>query len=197
MTQRTWTAPATGLAVLMVVTVAVGVGPAAVRARDIGRQIDAAHAELAKPNGGPELLEALETELAQLHEIAGEGMTPIPASADVAGLIGRLSQMFDEANLGEREVTTGQSEQLEEASSMPMSVTVQGPFPALLSVLTRIESLDRLVRIERLRLAGLHGRRGPIDRSGEVRASVQVEVFYAPRRVDGARTNGADSGRRR
>lgn len=195
--QRTWTAPATGLAALMVVTVGIGVGPAAVRARDIGQQISAAQAELAKPNGGPELLEALEADLAQLHEIAGEGMTPIPASADVAGLIGQLSSMFDEAQLGEREVTTGQSEQLDEASSMPMSVTVQGPFPALLSVLTRIESLDRLVRIERLRLAGLHGRRGPIDRSGEVRASVQVEVFYAPRKVEAARSRGTDSGRRR
>lgn len=181
MSTRPWTAPAVGLGALVLGTLAIGVGPAAVRAREVVGQIRAAETELAKPNGGPELIESLERELAQLKEIAGGGMTPIPEDADVAGLIGRLSRMFDDAQLGEREVTTGQPEQLEEASAMPMSVSVQGSFLALMDVLVRIESLDRLVRIERLRLSGLHARRGPIDRSGEVRASVQVEVFYAPR----------------
>jgi Tfp pilus assembly protein PilO len=191
-----WKAPGLGLVALVVVVLGVGVGPSAVRARDIGQQIAAAEAELAKPNGGPELIVSLEQELAQLRELADGGMTPIPPDADVAGLIGRLSRMFDDAQLGEREVTTGQPAQLDEASALPMSVSVQGPFPSILGVLMRIESLDRLVRIERLRLTGLHSRKGPVDRSGEVRASVQVEVFYAPRDVTaGAPGRGAEGKR--
>jgi len=183
MTSVSWKGPAAGLAALVVGTLAIGLVPPMVRAQVLEDQIDAARAELAKPNSGPEVLVDLENDLAQLREIAGEGMTPIPADADIAGLMGRLSTMFDMCGLGAREVTTGQAEQLEEASSMPMSVAVQGRFPAILRVLIEIESLDRLVRIERLRLTGLHERKGPIDRSGDIRASVQLDVFFAPRAI--------------
>lgn len=186
MTSGAWKGPAAGLAALVVGILAIGVVPATVRAREIERQITAAQEELAKPNSGPELIVELQNDLAQLREISGEGMTPIPDDADIAGLMGRLSTMFDASGLGAREVTTGQAEMLEEASSMPMSVAVQGQFPSILKVLIEIESLDRLVRIERLRLAGLHDRKGPIDRSGEIRASVQLDVFFAPRAIRGS-----------
>jgi len=172
-----------GLAGLVAISMALFIVPEYRESRRLASEARAFAEELKKPNSGPEVIGKLSEELETLRSMADRRMTPIPASSDVAGLIGDLSAMLDSVGLAQREITTGQSDTLDEASSMPMTVTLRGPFPAVSEAVRRIESLPRLVRVKRLRVASSQPRSGEVDRSGEVRADILIDVFYAPRDV--------------
>ncbi len=172
-----------GLVAMAGVALAAFVVPGYREASALSEEIGEYRAELGKPNSGPEVIGRLSQELETLRSLSDRRMTPIPESSDVAGLIRELSSMLDELGLHRREITTGESRTLEEASSMPMTVTLHGPFPAVAEAVRRIESLGRLVRVQRLRVSSEQPRRGEIDRSGAVRADLLIEVFYAPRDV--------------
>lgn len=179
-----------GLAGLVLVATGLLIVPEARKSSRLSNEVRAYGEELRKPNSGPEVIGRLSEELETLRSMADRRMTPIPESSDVAGLIGDLSSMLDAVGLGQREITTGQSESLEEASSMPMTVTLRGPFPAVAEAVRRIESLPRLVRVKRLRVASNQPRSGEVDRSGEVRADILIDVFFAPRDVLRASAGG-------
>lgn len=181
-----------GLVGLVVVAGAVFIVPGYRESRRLSNEIGAYEAELRKPNSGPEVIGRLNEELETLRSLADRRMTPIPEGSDVAGLIGDLSAMLDEVGLASREITTGQSESLQEASAMPMTVTLRGAFPAVAEAVHRIESLPRLVRVKRLRVSSNQPRNGEVDRSGSVRADILIDVFFAPRDV--LRAASADEG---
>ena len=93
----------------------------------------------------------------------------------------RMSVMFDDAGLQAPQLTTGVPQEDVGAIAMPMTIIAEGDFVALVDAITAIESLPRLVRVRRVRLASDSDRRGaPIDRSGTIRADLQLDVFYAP-----------------
>jgi Tfp pilus assembly protein PilO len=175
--------PIIGLAVIVGVSSLAFVAPGIQKSRRLGKDIREFRAELKKPNSGPEVIGTLSKQLDTLRALSDRRMTPIPQQSNVAGLITDLSAMLDSLNLSHREITTGNSRTLEEASSMPMTVTLQGPFPSIAEAVRQIESLPRLVRVQRLRVSTDQPRRGEVDRSGEVRADVLIEVFYAPQDV--------------
>lgn len=183
-----------GLGLCLLGGFALIVRPAYVSARALDHEIESKRAELARPGSGPETIERLAHQLTALRALGKERMTPIPEDSAVATLVRSLSESFDDLGLNDREVSTGAPKQLEEASSLPMTIAISGGFPAIHGALARIESLDRLVRVQRLRVAGEGKTRDGFDRSGRVRADIQLDVFYAPRQVSGvsAATSGGE-----
>jgi len=180
---------AAGLALVMLGGFGLLVRPAHVSARDLEADIESKRAELSRPGSGPEAIEKLARDLKALRDLGSERMTPIPQESGVAALVKGLSESFDGLGLKDREISTGAAKHLEEASCLPMTITVQGPFPEIYRALAGIESLDRLVRVQRLRIA--HEARaiaGSVDRSGRVRADIQLDVFFAPKRSASAAT---------
>jgi hypothetical protein len=65
-------------------------------------------------------------------------------------------------------------------------MTLDGTFLQIYEVTRYLESLPRLVRLQRLRIAAGAGERGAFDRTGVVRADLMLDVFYRPRAVSGA-----------
>ncbi len=191
MTGSTRRAPALGLAVIAFGMIALIVAPTVRTLSAYDRDIERAEAELARPNSGPELIAQLEERLDALERLSGDGMTPIPDHADVARLISSLSGMLDELGLNRREVTTGATKIHDEASSLPMSVQLEGPFIAIARAVERIERLPRLVRVQRLRIDAQQPRDGALEHDVEVRADLLLEVFFDPRDVT-ATTGGDD-----
>lgn len=170
------------------------VRPAYVSARALDADIEAKREELSRPGSGPEAIERLARDLSALRSLGSERMTPIPEESGVATLVRGLSESFDALGLKDREISTGAAKSLDDASCMPMTVAVQGPFPAIYAALTGIESLDRLVRVQRLRIS-VDGKGGAhtVDRSGRVRADIQLDVFFAPKRST-SQSGGAVAG---
>ncbi len=182
---RTTLMLAGGLTGLVALSISLVIWPAHTEARQVEADILAKRAELSQAGKQPEAIEKLATELAALRRFGEQRMTPIPEDSGVADLVRNLSSTFDELGLKDREVTTGAPKQLDEASALPMSVMVSGSFPKVYAAVCQIERLPRLLRTQRLRIAAEKAPVGSLDRSGRVRADLQLDVFYAPRAVAG------------
>lgn len=155
----------------------------AVRARgELSRRIVGLREELAKPNAGPQAIEELSRDRESLMAFGAGRMTPIPAESDVAGLIESLTRTLSESGLKDRDITTRAARSLEGAHALPVTVAVTGESPKVFEALERVESLPRLVRVERLRVSAEDEQQaGKRAREPQVRAEMLIEVFYTPR----------------
>ncbi len=169
-----------GLGLLAAAAAGLSVMPQMHRERSLGTQIDGLQAELAKPDGGPELVRRLESDLTTLREFGKGRMTPIPADSEVAGLMKSISATLDSLGLDKRDITTRTPKAFEGASSMPVTITLVGPFLQIVAAVESIETLPRLVRVERFRTAHEDVKQGRANRSGLVRAELSIDAFYNP-----------------
>ncbi len=175
------TSLAIGLGVLVIGGIGIFVIPQAVRAQRLSAEISEYQTELDQPNVGEAAISQLVQRRADIKHFGDERITPIPDAADLAGLMRELSAMFTGAGLDAPQLTTGVPEEAEGAMSLPLTVVAEGPFLPIAEMVDRIESLPRLVRVQRLRIASPGGSRsGEVDRSGIVRADILLDVFYAP-----------------
>lgn len=148
-------------------------------------QFEGFRAELEKPNAGPQTVTMLNDRLEILRQLGEDRITPIPDEPDLAGLMSSMSTMFAQHGLEPPQLTTGTPEPDRGAMSMPMTIVAEGEFVPLAQAILGIESLDRLVRVRRVRISTDSPRRnGPVDREGLVRADLLLDVFYGTQLVD-------------
>lgn len=155
--------------------------PAMRRERQLRSDLDRLQADLVKPASGPEMIERLERDIEALRAFGSGRMTPIPENSNIAGLMASLSQTLDDLSLEQHDITTRPPKLLEYASSMPVSLTLSGPFPSIYRAVAKIESMDRLVRVDRLRITVPRVSMAQIDRSGRVLAEISISAFFKPR----------------
>jgi len=156
-----------------------GVSPRLRERAWLGREIERLEVELARPTGGPEVVSRLEEDLDQLRRFGEGRMTPIPRDADMAGLMSALSAALAKEGIDRRDIVTRDARRMEGAWALPVSMSMESPFRRVYSALTGIESLPRLVRIERLKISRPRpDGRGSIDRSGVIRAEVAISAFF-------------------
>lgn len=170
---------AVGLAMLTILGVAALIYPEIRMAALARAETTGFKAELAKPNAGPDTIQLLRERLDLLERVGDDRITPIPDQPDLAGLMRRMSAMFEESGIEPPQLTTGVPQPDNGAMSMPMTVVATGNFVAITEAVRSIESLPRLVRVRRVRLSTeSNTRRGPIDRDAIVRADLLLDVFY-------------------
>jgi Tfp pilus assembly protein PilO len=176
---------AAGWAALVAVGGAVGVLPAARERARLSAEIESLRVELAKPTDGPEVVDRLTEDLNRLREFGRGRMTPIPRESDTAGLMGMLSATLTEAGIDRRDITTRSTKMHGDTASLPVTVSMNGRFPSVYRVLAEIESMPRLVRVERVRLRAQETKPGVPDRDGHLRAELSIEAFFRPPAQEG------------
>jgi Tfp pilus assembly protein PilO len=119
-------------------------------------------------------LETLAQTLAQLQQRVQQECKTIPASADLATLIRRLSQEVDRVNVVDQTFTAGSPADAtivppaaggkssggagsggvakSALQAMPLTVDMEANFDSVFALLQRVESLDRLVRVASVRI---------------------------------------------
>ncbi len=173
-----------GLGVLAVLGVLLVVAPRVHAVSQANAEIGGFRKELAKTNAGPEAIAMLKERLRILEELGNDRITPIPDEPDLAGLMRRMSGMFSDAGIQPPQLTTGVPQPDKGAMSMPMTIVASGGFVSITEAIRSIEGLPRLVRVRRVRLATESDRRkGPVDRTGVVRADLLLDVFYGTSEV--------------
>lgn len=172
--------PALSLTLIFGIGVSLAVTPKLRQHRKLAEEIASLEAELAQPIDEPGMIDQLNGELDQLRELGATRMTPIPALSDMAGLVRDVSSKLESLGLDRNELTTGQAQQLDEASSVPVSLHIKGRFPQVFEALAYIESLPRLVRITRLTISNPTAAREPGVHE-VIEADVLLDVFFAPR----------------
>lgn len=155
------------------------------------REFASLRSELHKPAGGPEVLTQLSRDLQTLREF-GEGRTrPIPDDSDMAGLIRSLSSTLETQGLLKRDITTRAPKPVLDVMSLPITVALTGGFPSVYEAIIAVEAMERLVRVERVRMSAVSEGGGEVQRGGAVRAELMIDVFYNPPRAAGDE-DGAD-----
>ena len=88
---------------------------------------------------------------------------------------------FDARDPFEREIKMGAATEMERATSIPMTVMIRGDFAGVFAALSEIETMDRLIRVRRLKIGNDNGRARELVRDGVVTATLTMDVFYGPR----------------
>ena len=105
----------------------------------------------------------------------------IPDTADVAGLMQSLSLEVDGHTVRDQTFTVMDrpSSEAKRFQVLPLRVELDADFQSVWSVLERAEGLPRLVRISGLEMT-LIDQKQPVDGSQPLRASLAMDVVYAP-----------------
>ncbi|GAB4545127.1 MAG: hypothetical protein Tsb0013_02740 [Phycisphaerales bacterium] len=168
-----------GLALVVFLGAALFVVPKWGQLRTASGEISQFEDELARTNAGPETIAMLKERLEVLNRFGDDRITPIPREPDLAGLMRRMSEMFKGSGIAPPQLTTGVPQPDNGAMAMPMTISADGSFVGLVGAIRQIEDLPRLVRVRRVRLASESDRmRDTVDRSGMIRADLQLDVFY-------------------
>lgn len=174
-----------GLVLFLVIGFVLAVMPQLRSTARAQAEVAGFQAELSKQNAGPETIAQLRERLGTLEQLGKDRITPIPDEADLAGLMRRMSEMFDSERIDAPQLTTGVPQKDKGAMSMPMTVVAEGDFLPIEQAIASIESLPRLIRVRRVRLAtDASRRRNQVDRVAPVRVDLLLDVFYAPFEAD-------------
>lgn len=177
-----WTFPAIG-AGIGVATMLLFARPAHLEARRLDAETDAL---LAKARG----LETLERTLAEAktdavawRTRAGRELRQVPDEPGQALLMQALqptadgaAPTVDQTFTAAKPVPCGPSFP-KGWSSLPVTITVEGGFPAVYSLLTSAESLERLVRVVRVEIDAPRPE-GKEDRSDAVSARIELDAIF-------------------
>lgn len=167
-----------GFLALLLGGTAIAVLPPALARSHLKAELETLGLELLKPVDGPDVVDRLTHDLQGLRDFGKGRMTPIPTDNDVAGLMGMLSAILTDLGLERRDITTRSPKTFDGANSMPVTVVINGDFTKVYEAISRIESLPRLVRVERLRVALDDHREHEPQREGLVRAELSIDAFY-------------------
>lgn len=180
-----WLAVTAGIGVLLL-------QPTIIERRELMLAIGQRQSELTTPDAGPEMIAELSETLEALKSISEGHVTLIPEESDVAGLMQSLDQTLRELQLDQHDVMTNRVKELKFAMSMPVTLTLSGTFPRVYQAIARIESLPRLIRMDRLRISSHVVGRDTIDREGIVRAELSISAFFAPRSLAEVNADGGE-----
>jgi hypothetical protein len=177
-----WTFPAVG-AGIAVATIVVFARPAEVEARRLDAEADAL---LAKARGLETLEKTLaeaktdaaawraraERELREVPDEPGQALLMQALQPPADGAATTVDQTFTAA----KAVPCGPSFP-KGWSSLPVTITVEGGFPAVYSLLASAESLGRLVRVVRVEIDAPRPE-GKEDRSDAVSARIELDAIF-------------------
>jgi len=118
------------------------------------------------------LLPVLEEQVSKLAESVGDYEAKIPQRRELGVFLRRITDLMNEYNLQEQVVTPRGEISSSELNCIPIDIKCKGNLTEMFEFFKGLQSLDRLVRIERIKLSN------DTDFSGEVRLETRAIVYY-------------------
>ena len=118
------------------------------------------------------LLPVLEEQSSQLAESIGDYETKIPEQRELGVFLRKIADLMNAHNLEEQVVTPGSEVKGRELSCIPVEIQCKGNLTEMFEFFKGLQSLDRLVRIEQVKLSN------DADFGGEVRLETRAGIYY-------------------
>jgi Tfp pilus assembly protein PilO len=96
----------------------------------------------------------------------------IPAQRALGGFLQRIADLVNEHNLGGQVVTPGEEIRAGELNCIPLDIQCKGRLAKIFEFYKQLQSLDRLVRVEQVKLEN------DGDFSGEVTMRTKAVIYY-------------------
>ncbi|MFA9480198.1 type 4a pilus biogenesis protein PilO [Phycisphaerales bacterium AB-hyl4] len=158
---------------VMLLLVAVLWLPGAMERRELSQRIDDAKQRLAGELADVQLLHPLGEQVVQLHAAIDEAPHHVPAHDELDHLLRRLTEALDAFDLQQQEIVTERTRRYDDHGVSTVSMRFEGGFPATYGVLQQIESMPRLVRLDRVSFEPASS-----DIGGALRVQVQLSSFF-------------------
>ena len=166
------------LAVLAAVFAVFAVGlwlPASFTRSDIQERITAARTELNNQKYSAKDLANLNRNVLELRASVQGTQRYIPEEDELDELLRSLAESLQGFDVRQQEIETSRMEYHADYTVVPVSVRFEGSFPTTFGILSQIESMPRLLRIERMELQPQRQ-----DRIGEaLLVSLEINTFFA------------------
>jgi Tfp pilus assembly protein PilO len=127
---------------------------------------------LAKSAADSARLPLLKEQLRQLHTQLGDYEAHIPDQRNVGPFLRGIADLMNEHNLREQVVTPGPEVEADGFDCIPVSMQCKGQLTQLFKFYRRLQSLDRLVRIEQVKLVN------DSNYGGEVGMETKAVIYY-------------------
>jgi len=128
---------------------------------------------VSKGRAQSEQLPVLEEQLVRLGQSIGEYEARIPRQRELGVFLRRIADLMNEHNLREQVVEPGGQIKSEELTCIPVNMKCKGRLGEVFEFYKRLQALDRLVRIEQVKLTN------DTNFSGEVTMETRAVIYYA------------------
>ncbi len=96
----------------------------------------------------------------------------IPEQNTFGGFLGRIADLMNENNLTEQEITPGEEIKADKFNCIPVTMRCKGKLTQIFKLYRQLQRLDRLVRIELVKLSN------DSDFSGQVSMETKAFIYY-------------------
>jgi Tfp pilus assembly protein PilO len=117
----------------------------------------------------PELVDRV----ARLEPQYAANLARLPSEPRVAEFLRQVADALVAENIAKREVVAQGERAAQGVTEMPVEIRFEAPFAAAYRVLTRLETIERLSRVESLKLSSLPGGKGL------VRVEMKIVIFHS------------------
>ena len=112
----------------------------------------------------------LKEQLLKLQNELGNYQANIPEKNTFGGFLGSVTDLMNKNNLKEQEITPGEEVKADQFNCIPVSIRCKGELAQIFKLYRQFQRLDRLIRIEQVKLSNDSGYKGQV--SMETRAII-------------------------
>jgi Tfp pilus assembly protein PilO len=142
--------------------------------RDIEKIKTAQMLVISKASMDKAQMPALKKQLLKLQQTAGNYKANIPVQTDLGVFLQQIADLMIENGLKDQVVAPGKEIAVKALKCIPVDVQCKGSLAQVFKFFKRMQDLDRLVRIEQVKLAN------DSDFIGEVEMKTKVVIYYRP-----------------
>jgi len=124
-------------------------------------------------------LSAIKEQLLKLKRTVENYKVSIPAKRDLGLFLQQIAELMSKHNLKEQVIAPGKKIVVKELSCIPVDMQCKGTLAQVFEFHKQMQRLDRLIRIEQVKLAN------DSDFSGEVSMQTKVVIYYRPQSEQG------------
>ncbi|MHC4104677.1 MAG: type IV pilus inner membrane component PilO [Planctomycetota bacterium] len=124
-------------------------------------------------------MSAIKEQLLKLKRTVGNYKAIIPVKNDFGVFLQQITDLMSKHNLREQIIAPGEEVAVKGLNCIPVDMQCKGRLAQVFEFYKRMQRLDRLIRIEQVKLAN------DSDFSGEVSMQAKVVIYYRPKSRQG------------
>jgi len=142
------------------------------KTKDVEQAKAAQRLAFAKASAERAQLPVLREQLLKLEKVVGNYETNIPGHRDLGEFLQTIANLMNKHDLKDQVVQPGKEIEAERLNCIPVSVQCKGSLKQIFDFFGSLQLLDRLVRIEQVKLTN------DGDFSGELSAQTEAIIYY-------------------
>jgi Tfp pilus assembly protein PilO len=142
------------------------------RTKAIEQTIAAQTLAIAKGAADSKRMSLLKEQLMELQSELGDYEANIPEQRDLGVFLGRIADLMNEHNLKEQIIEPREEIEGEQLNCIPVSIQCKGKLAQIYKFYRQLQGLDRLIRIEQVKLCNDR------DYNGQVSMETKVAIYY-------------------